>query len=319
MNDCIQVNWNNRYYRLVIDDFGRMKYTRLNPVWHYHAVYHLILISEGRCAIEFEDGNPISLEANDLVFINPLVRHRFRVFERQAVEHTAMLWRFVDAGKRSGMFYLQELYGVARPEAEPFVILKLSEMERRNLGDIHRRVLNLLRRERHDPALLPHFFYVWLSFFSLIAQRGYAVAEADFSQLAERIVKTLHAAVPDSAFNNETLGEKLGHHHNYLNRIFRRKTGYSLREFLTMLRMRRSCELLLRSDFAIGEIAGRCGFSDPGYFSRVFRRYCQVSPGEFRRRGLDMPGCFRTEDSLFVLPEDWKTANAVVKNEPFPR
>lgn len=42
-------------------------------------------------------------------------------------------------------------------------------------------------------------------------------------------------------------------------------------------------------------------------------------PGEFRRREMDMPGCFRTRDSLFVLPEEWKTVNAVVKNVAFPR
>ena len=45
----------------------------------------------------------------------------------------------------------------------------------------------------------------------------------------------------------------------------------------------------------------------------------RVSPGELRRREMDMPDCFRTRDSLFVVPEDVETVNAVVKNEAFPR
>jgi AraC family transcriptional activator of pobA len=49
-----------------------------------------------------------------------------------------------------------------------------------------------------------------------------------------------------------------------------------------MLEARR---LLLYSNIAVAETAFALGFTDPAYFSRLFRAHTGVSPSSFRRHG----------------------------------
>ena len=47
--------------------------------------------------------------------------------------------------------------------------------------------------------------------------------------------------------------------------------------------MSKARELLLSSSRPLFEIAQECGFEDPLYFSRIFRRETGISPGGYRR------------------------------------
>ena len=45
-----------------------------------------------------------------------------------------------------------------------------------------------------------------------------------------------------------------------------------------------ACDYLLDSNLTIEQIAQKCGFSDPDYFRRIFRRYMQTCPEELPKR-----------------------------------
>ena len=66
---------------------------------------------------------------------------------------------------------------------------------------------------------------------------------------------------------------------NYLNTLFARWTGHSFHEYLINRRMEQAMNLCREGQLMIKEIAARCGYDDPLYFSRAFRRYhgCQPS------------------------------------------
>ena len=69
--------------------------------------------------------------------------------------------------------------------------------------------------------------------------------------------------------------------------LFRRTFGVSPSRYLMKLRIRRAQNLLLTTDRRISDIAAECGFEDPLYFSRIFRKRCCVAPREFRQnRGI---------------------------------
>lgn len=69
--------------------------------------------------------------------------------------------------------------------------------------------------------------------------------------------------------------------------IFRRVMGRTPAAYITYLRIAKAQELLLDLDMPIAEVAAECGYEDPLYFSRVFRREVGVSPSEYRRRGAE--------------------------------
>ena len=48
------------------------------------------------------------------------------------------------------------------------------------------------------------------------------------------------------------------------------------------IRLKNSCELLHSTNLTITEIAQSCGFNDPLYFSRIFKKKYNTSPTQFR-------------------------------------
>jgi len=61
-------------------------------------------------------------------------------------------------------------------------------------------------------------------------------------------------------------------------------TGNSLTSFISKIRTDYAQQLLKRHpDLTISEVAMRCGFSDPAYFSRIFKQNVGVSPAQYRK------------------------------------
>ena len=93
----------------------------------------------------------------------------------------------------------------------------------------------------------------------------------------------------DTSLGVETLAAKMGLSAGYLGRIFAQDMGISLQEFIIQERIHEAKRLLRETQETISVIAGRCGFSDANYFSKVFRKRCGSSPKEFRENSVVIP------------------------------
>jgi len=65
---------------------------------------------------------------------------------------------------------------------------------------------------------------------------------------------------------------------------FKKWCGRSPVEYRNSIRINAARSFLANTDLSISEIAFRCGFEDPYYFSRIFKRISGVSPREYRLR-----------------------------------
>ncbi|MFA6293248.1 MAG: AraC family transcriptional regulator [Victivallales bacterium] len=68
----------------------------------------------------------------------------------------------------------------------------------------------------------------------------------------------------------------------YFHRAFRKRTGQSPHDYLRQMRISRASNLLLQSSLPLSRISEMCGYRDPLYFSRAFKKTKGVSPSEFR-------------------------------------
>lgn len=101
----------------------------------------------------------------------------------------------------------------------------------------------------------------------------------------------------------------------HFHRIFQAMTGETPFQFLTRLRVEKAASLLLYSpSLTISEIGYQCGFSTPALFSRTFRQFFTVSPGQWRKKGTN--GHYETPPPSF----DQNTGNkdGKVRNNGFP-
>ena len=92
----------------------------------------------------------------------------------------------------------------------------------------------------------------------------------------------------------ETIASELHCNAQYLSRLYRRTFGLTLTEDLNKMRIARAKWLLAyETTLSIKETARSSGFNDIAYFRRQFKRYCSVSPNDYRKRYL--PGQWNTQ------------------------
>ena len=65
-------------------------------------------------------------------------------------------------------------------------------------------------------------------------------------------------------------------------RFFKQYASLTFVDYVNAIRVEQASRLLLKTDDTVWGVACSCGFSSPGYFSDVFRRYKGMTPGEFR-------------------------------------
>jgi AraC family transcriptional regulator, transcriptional activator of pobA len=82
------------------------------------------------------------------------------------------------------------------------------------------------------------------------------------------------------------VADELGMTPGHLTTVVRRRTGRTVQEWIIERRMAEARSLLSDTALPVAEIARRVGMSDPGYFSRLFRRTHGISPREWRGSDL---------------------------------
>ena len=80
----------------------------------------------------------------------------------------------------------------------------------------------------------------------------------------------------------DNLAEKFYINKFYLTRIFRDQFGITVTNYILQLRITHAKQLLRFTDLTIEEISRSCGFPDPNYFSRMFRKIEGTTPGKYR-------------------------------------
>ena len=70
----------------------------------------------------------------------------------------------------------------------------------------------------------------------------------------------------------------------YLRRLFVREIGISPKQYIVQKRIQKSLSLLETDYFSIADVAEQSGFSDPKYFSVVFKKKMNASPSEYAYR-----------------------------------
>lgn len=78
------------------------------------------------------------------------------------------------------------------------------------------------------------------------------------------------------------LAEKINWTEAHFCRVFKSLTGRTPTDFIHQIRINKACDLLRESDMSITEIALETGFGDINYFSRLFKKYKNKSPLQWK-------------------------------------
>ncbi|HEZ7991413.1 MAG TPA: AraC family transcriptional regulator [Ruminococcus sp.] len=70
----------------------------------------------------------------------------------------------------------------------------------------------------------------------------------------------------------------------YLSRLFKKETGMTFSDYVNKLKIEEAATLLINTEYPDTEISSMLGFSSQSYFIKVFRRYMNTTPKQYKRR-----------------------------------
>ncbi|QGQ94525.1 response regulator [Paenibacillus psychroresistens] len=81
----------------------------------------------------------------------------------------------------------------------------------------------------------------------------------------------------------DAIGKKVGLSPFYISKMFKEQLGVNYIDFLTECRIEKAKKLMGDPEKSLKEISFEIGYHDPNYFSKVFKKMCDVSPTEYRK------------------------------------
>ncbi|MDF2838066.1 MAG: two component transcriptional regulator, AraC family [Paenibacillus sp.] len=70
---------------------------------------------------------------------------------------------------------------------------------------------------------------------------------------------------------------------SYVSDLFKRKTGMTLTHYVQHRRIQAAKMLLSETERTVSDIGGLVGFENDNYFIKIFKRWCDVTPNEYRK------------------------------------
>jgi len=106
------------------------------------------------------------------------------------------------------------------------------------------------------------------------------------AKIPEKIIEYIHAHYTEH-MENTLFSKMFGYHEYYLNRLFLKHTGCTIRRYILDVRIDHAKKLLLNSDLPLYVIAETVGFNSNSYFSSYFRQATGLSPIQFRKKYMN--------------------------------
>lgn len=120
--------------------------------------------------------------------------------------------------------------------------------------------------------------------FQIVTEDDTLVTSND--KLLKKALEIIREQLQDSSFNVETLIEHLGISRVKCYRLFKETLKQSPSDIITSLRLQKAEVLFKTKKLNISEVSFECGYNDPKYFARSFKKYFGKSPKEYQQHSI---------------------------------
>ena len=123
------------------------------------------------------------------------------------------------------------------------------------------------------------------------------------SEIVQEIENEILKSYPDRSYDLNSFLNALPFSAGYLKKLFKKETGLTPLQYLTDKRLENAANCLTANggSQSISEIAHQCGFSDPLYFSRVFKRKYGVAPRDYTPEYAAPPGASGSDQLKIMI------------------
>ncbi|ATD55755.1 AraC family transcriptional regulator [Clostridium chauvoei] len=108
----------------------------------------------------------------------------------------------------------------------------------------------------------------------------------------EKYISLFVDYIRDNYHQNISISDISNHlniNRSHLFKLIKKHMNISPQEYLINYRLNKACDLLRKSSYSISEISYLVGFNSPSYFSKIFSKYFNKSPMEYRSMFIKQP------------------------------
>lgn len=107
--------------------------------------------------------------------------------------------------------------------------------------------------------------------------------KAELAKSAKALIENTYR----DEFSAKAIADELFTNHSYLSRTFKEITGYTMLQYHNYVRCHATLELLQRPELPISYISDVVGYHYPSHYTRIFRKFYDCTPSEYREKYLD--------------------------------
>lgn len=130
-----------------------------------------------------------------------------------------------------------------------------------------------------ESVLLYSFHYLGNKIISAFSEKENAKKDVPF-----KIKKYIDDNLSLQKLSLEILSQVFSYSPKYISTIFKKSFNVGINEYLNTARIQLACTLMQQGVSSISDIALQCGYSDPLYFSKVFRQKMGISPKNYIKK-----------------------------------
>lgn len=248
---------------------------------HSHEFNELVFVVSGR-GINFTKSEQQPLQEGSIFFIPPGVEHGYKDVEN------LVLYNIIYARNLLGRKFLDlpSLPGYCSifMETQKIPYLLLSPSQTAELIPL----VQMMEKEADDqsygsgsrPLALAYLIELIISL-----SRIWDQTPRETNQGTRRLWEVISYMDQhlDTSLATEELVEVANMSTSTLNRLFKQSTGLSPIEFHIHKRIAHACTLIQKRGLSMSQVSEACGFKDPNYFSRQFRKVMSMSPKQYQR------------------------------------
>ncbi len=236
--------------------------------------YQLIYIADGCAHFRFsEDGPDMVVEKGNMVLFWPGQYQHYKLY---SAEYGEFYWVHFTGGS------VEKLIVKNKIEPERIYTLRPECMQdlRQELGRLFREIM--LRRPGFEQMAVSLLMSIFVRLGRGVVREDNKETDCDLRNRLEQSVAYIHSHYTEN-ISIRTLAAMEYLSDSRYREVFRETFGMPPSEFIIWLRLSQACELLQVTDLSVAQVAERCGYQDPLYFSRLFYKKIGTSPQSYRK------------------------------------